>query len=117
MNKNLKKRVSRERRRKSIRGKIHGTLERPRLSVFKSNKHIYAQIVDDDTGRTIVSASSLKLNERKRGLERAAEVGLVIASVAKAKKVTTIVFDRGGYPYHGQVRVLAEKAREGGLVF
>lgn len=99
-----------------IRGRISGTTERPRLSVFRSNKQIYAQVIDDTTGRTLASASSLKL-DRAPMKELAAKVGEAVAKVAIAAGVETVVFDRNGYLYHGRVRELAEAARNAGLKF
>ena len=102
-----------------VRGKISGTAERPRLSVFRSENHIYAQIIDDVAGNTLVSASSLdKEIEGNGGNKTAARaVGKLVAERAKAKGIDTVVFDRGGYLYHGRVAELAEGAREGGLEF
>jgi len=98
-----------------IRRKINGTSERPRLSIYKSNKAIYCQIIDDLDGRTLVSASSKGLNANKS--EQAKEVGKLIAQKATASNITSVVFDRNGYIYHGRVKSLAEGAREGGLIF
>jgi len=103
----LEKKVKKLRRHRRVRAKIHGTAEVPRLCVFRSNKHIYAQIIDDDKGKTIVSAKG----------EKAVEVGKEIAVKSVEKKITKIVFDRGGYKYHGKVKALAEAAREAGLKF
>jgi large subunit ribosomal protein L18 len=105
-----------------IRTKIHGTPQRPRLAVFRSQAHIYAQVVDDDAGRTLCAASSLEGDLRakvKRGSNVAAarEVGQLIASRAREKGVAAVVFDRGGFQYHGRVKALADAAREGGLKF
>ncbi len=109
----------RQRTRTEIRMKSAG---RPRLSVFRSSKHIYAQIIDDGQGRTVAAASSIEKDMRgkvKTGADVAAarEVGLLLAERAKAAGVDKVVFDRGGYPYHGRVKALAEAAREGGLSF
>ena len=112
--------VARVRRHKAIRRKISGTTEVPRLDVFRSLKNIYAQIIDDTTGVTLVSASTLdKEIEVKNGgnIEAATEVGKLIAKKALEKNIDTVVFDRGGYLYHGRVAALAEGAREGGLKF
>ena len=98
-----------------IRNKISGTAERPRLSVYRSNKAIYCQLIDDLKRETLAAASSQGLKGNKS--EQAAEVGKLIAEKAKAQKIDTIVFDRGGYRYHGRVRSLADGAREGGLKF
>lgn len=104
------------RRRKRIRSKIFGTAKKPRLSVFKSNKYLSAQLIDDEKGTTLVSESSVKA-KGKNGTEKSKNVGLELAKKAKAKKITDIVFDRGGYIYTGKVKALAEGAREGGLKF
>jgi large subunit ribosomal protein L18 len=98
------------------RRKILGTTERPRLTVFRSSKHIYAQIVDDVQGRTLVSASTVEL-DKNGTIETAREVGKAIAEKAKTKKLAAVVFDRGALPYHGQVKALADGAREAGLNF
>ncbi len=105
-----------------IRKKVNGTAERPRLVVFRSNKQIYAQIVNDEIGATLCAAASndkelLVLCKGKTGIEAAAIVGKAIAERALAKGITTICFDRGGYLFHGRVKSLADAAREGGLVF
>jgi large subunit ribosomal protein L18 len=106
----------RRRRHFRVRKKVNGTAERPRLVVFRSDKHIYAQLVDDDAGRTIATVSSLKLTEGKKS-DKASEVGKQVAMVAKDKGITRVVFDRGGYKYHGRVKAVADGAREGGLEF
>jgi large subunit ribosomal protein L18 len=108
----------RARIRRRIRAKVAGTAERPRLSVFRSNKFIYAQVIDDQAGRTIAAASSREsdLSGGAR-VERSKAVGQRLAERAKAAGVETVVFDRGGYRYHGNVRALAEGARDGGLQF
>lgn len=108
----------RTRIKKSIRRKIAGTSERPRLSVFRSNRVIYAQIIDDVTGVTLAAASSAKLDDAaKANVETASKVGKEIASKALEKGITQVVFDRSGYLYHGKVKSLAEGAREAGLKF
>ncbi len=106
------------RRHERIRKVVRGTAERPRLNVFRSNRYVYAQIIDDQSGRTIASASSLE-EGAKGGLNRptAARVGELIAKRALDHKVRTVVFDRGGYIYHGRVKALADAARAGGLEF
>ena len=117
------KQQSRARRKKHIQQKVRGSDTRPRLIVFRSNKHIYAQLVDDINHRTIAGASTLckeTLDEIKKGsskLAKAKIVGKHIAELAKQKKIETIVFDRAGYLYHGRVKALADGAREGGLKF
>lgn len=114
---------SREARRQKIktrvRKKVHGTPERPRLSVYRSNTGMYAQIIDDEAGRTLVSASSLK-DKKASGVhktDQARMVGTAIAEKAKAAGIAKVVFDRNGYLYHGRVKALAEAAREAGLNF
>ncbi len=115
----ITKQSRRLRIRRGIRNKISGSNERPRLSVFKSNRGIYAQIINDDEGHTVVQSSSKDLGENKGviNIAIAKEVGLKLAQKAKEQGVETVIFDRGGYPYHGKVKALAEGAREGGLVF
>ncbi|MFV0330562.1 MAG: 50S ribosomal protein L18 [Dysgonomonas sp.] len=100
-----------------VRGKIHGTSERPRLTVFRSNKQIYAQVIDDLTGKTLAAASSLKISEKAPKKEIAAKVGELIAKSAQEAGITTVVFDRNGYLYHGRIKELADAARKGGLKF
>lgn len=100
-----------------VRGKISGTTERPRLTVFRSNKQIYAQVIDDLTGKTLAAASSLKLTDKAPKKEIAAKVGELIAKSAQEAGVTTVVFDRNGYLYHGRIKELADAARNGGLKF
>jgi large subunit ribosomal protein L18 len=108
----------RQRRRRRIRGKVHGTAERPRLAVFRSNLGISAQLVDDDAARTLAAASWQQLSKFKGSkTEQAAEVGKLLAANAKKAGVESAVFDRGGYLYHGRVKALADGAREGGLKF
>ena len=111
--------AQRLKRHKRIRAKISGTPERPRLNVFRSKQNIYAQIIDDVSGVTLVSASSLEKDFEGFGGNAAAarKVGKTVAERAKAKGIDTVVFDRGGYLYHGRVKELAEGAREGGLEF
>jgi large subunit ribosomal protein L18 len=113
----LTTRQARERRHKRVRGKITGTAERPRLVVFRSNRGIEAQLVDDREGKTLAAATWLQLAKSFKGTktEQAAEVGKLLAANAKKAGVETAVFDRGGYLYHGRVKALAEAAREGGL--
>lgn len=100
-----------------IRSKISGTAEKPRMTVFRSNKQIYAQIIDDKSGRTLASASSLKMEEKLCKKEQAAKVGEVISKNALEAGITTVVFDRNGYLYHGRVKEVADAARKGGLKF
>ena len=116
MIKKFDRQVSRLKRRNRIRAKISGTAAVPRLSVYRSNSNIFAQIIDDAQGVTLVEASSL--GEKKSGnIDQAKLVGAEIAKRAKAKKITKVVFDRGGYLYHGRVKALADAAREAGLEF
>ncbi|MDQ3089994.1 MAG: 50S ribosomal protein L18 [bacterium] len=116
MSQRVKSQPKRERNHRKIRAKISGTSLRPRLAVFKSNTNIYAQLIDDDSGKTIAQANTREL---KAGTvsEKAMEVGRAIAVKAKAIKIKDVVFDRGGYQYVGKVKAVAEGAREGGLNF
>ena len=100
-----------------VRNKVSGTAERPRMSVFRSNKQIYVQVIDDLSGKTLASASSLGLTEKMPKKEQAAKVGAMIAQKAQEAGITTVVFDRNGYLYHGRVKELADAARNGGLKF
>lgn len=115
----ISRNVVRKRVHSRIRKKIQGTAERPRLNIFRSLNHIYAQIIDDVKGVTLVSASSLDKEIRKAGGNAAGakSVGTEIAKRAKSKGIETVVYDRGGYNYHGRVKVLADAAREAGLKF
>jgi large subunit ribosomal protein L18 len=111
-------RAARARRHRRVRGKIFGSAERPRLVVFRSNRGISAQLVDDLEGKTLAAASWLQLKGAKGSkTEQAAQVGKLLAENAKKAGVETVVFDRGGYLYHGRVKALADAAREGGLKF
>lgn len=118
-----KKKIRREKIRKRVRSKIFGTPERPRLSVYRSLKHIYVQIIDDTKGHTLVAMSSLskeirdEVKNAKTKTEISRIVGLALAKKAIEKGITKVVFDRNGYKYHGRVKALAEAAREGGLIF
>ena len=103
--------------RRGVRNKVAGTAERPRLSVFKSNKAIYAQIIDDVKGATLTATSSVDLGIKNNTIEDSKNVGNKLAEKAKAAGIDSVVFDRGGYQYHGQVKALADGAREGGLKF
>jgi len=105
----------RRRRHFRVRKRVNGTAERPRLVVFRSDKHIYAQLVDDNAQRTIMTVTDNGLDGKK--VEKSFEVGKKVATLAKEKGVTSIVFDRGGYLYHGRVKAVADGAREGGLEF
>jgi large subunit ribosomal protein L18 len=116
------RKLARLQRHQRIRRSIHGTADRPRLNVFRSLQHIYAQLIDDDLGDTLVAASTVDpdLREQLDGLnksQQAARVGQLVAQRAISKGVKQVVFDRGGYPYHGRVKALADGAREGGLEF
>ena len=122
MDKQKLKRENLARRQRRVRGKISGTAARPRLRVTRTNTHIYAQVIDDVTARTLVSASSIDAEFKASGknggnIEGAAEVGKLVAERALAAGIDTIVFDRGGRLYHGRVKALAEAAREAGLKF
>jgi large subunit ribosomal protein L18 len=115
----LSVREARLRRHRRVRGKVSGTAERPRLAVFRSNKGISAQIIDDSSGKTLVGASWIGVKKSFKGTktEQASEVGKLLAAAAKKAGVEAVVFDRGGYLYHGRVKALADGAREGGLKF
>lgn len=113
---------ARQRRHRRVRKNLSGTPDKPRLSVYKSNMHIYAQLIDDVSSSTLAAASTVEPEVRKafpagNNLSSAAKVGELVAGRAKEKGVTSVVFDRGGYLYHGQVKALADAARESGLVF
>ena len=118
----IKRREARRKRQVSGRRKVRGTAERPRLCVFRSSRHIYLQVIDDDEGRTLISASTME-PEVAGGLSStgntaaAQAVGKVVAERAKAASITKVVFDRAGFPYHGRVKAVAEAAREAGLDF
>lgn len=116
MNNSQHKTTQRLRRRMRIRAKISGTTERPRLSVFKSNKFVYAQLIDDTAGKTVAAVSTQKF-EKEAPLAAAKRVGQEIAALATKKGVKTVVFDRGGYIYTGKIKAVAEGAREAGLSF
>jgi large subunit ribosomal protein L18 len=128
INKHVKKRLSRIRRHRRVRAKVSGTAERPRLAVFRSIKSIYAQVIDDTAGKTLVAASDSELGkdaasirkgsgDRKGKTALAFEVGKKIAEKAKAKGISSVVFDRGGFAYRGRIAALADGARENGLEF
>ena len=105
-------------RRRRVRAKVRGSAERPRISVFRSNRGIFAQLVDDDAGRTLAAVNWTESDLRSlKPMEQASQAGRLLAERARAAGVETVVFDRGGYQYHGRVKALAEGAREGGLVF
>lgn len=117
----MKRTKSKIARKLRVRKKLRGSSQKPRLTVFKSNLYIYAQIIDDEDSKTIASASDIKMAKKKEEkvnkMERAAKVGESLALLALKNKVKEVVFDRSGYKYHGRVRALAEGARKGGLVF
>jgi len=122
MNKKDSRTENRVKKHKKIRNRFSGTSERPRLAVFRSNNHMYAQIIDDTVGNTLVSASTLQKDvkaelEKTNNVEAAAYLGKVIAERAMEKGITEVVFDRGGFIYHGKVQALADAAREAGLKF
>lgn len=110
------KREKLQKRKKSIRKVINGTADRPRVAVFRSNKHISAQIIDDVSCKTLAASSDQNVKKGEKTL-KAKEVGLQLAKLAKNNKIEKVVFDRGGYKYHGRVKALAEGLREGGLIF
>ncbi len=111
----LEKRMHRAKRRKRVRRKVVGTASRPRLSVYRSNVHIYAQLIDDDAGKTLAAADSREVGEAENRKDAARKVGALIAREASEASIEAVVFDRGGNKYHGRIAALAEGAREGGL--
>ena len=111
----LEKRAHREKRRKRVRRKVVGTAERPRLSVYRSNVHVYAQLIDDDAAQTLAAADSREVGEAENRKDAARKVGELIAKKAEEAGIEVAVFDRGGNKYHGRIAALAEGAREGGL--
>lgn len=114
----LNKKLKRRRRHKRVRAKVKGTVTLPRLCVTRTNVHIYAQLIDDEKGHTLLTARDLEIKIKgAKKVDLAREVGKLIAKKAIEKKITKVVFDRGGYKYHGRVKALAEGAREGGLKF
>ena len=119
---NKSRTIARRRRHKRVRKKVHGTSMCPRLNVFRSAKHICAQLIDDEQGKTLAQASTLEMqvrNQEQQGtqIDRAKNVGSVVATRAQEKGIKTVVFDRSGYKYHGRVKALADAAREAGLQF
>ncbi len=116
MNTLQKKQLIFARRKARIRARISGTAERPRLAIFKSHKYLYAQIIDDTKGHTLVAADSRQAKSKKP-VEKAKELGIEIAKKAKAAKIGKVVFDRGGFLYTGKIKMIADAAREGGLEF
>jgi len=114
----MTKPAQRLKRRRRVRAKVRGTAERPRISVFRSNRGIFAQLIDDDSGRTLASVNWTEADLRGLGrMQQATRAGALLADRAKAAGVDSAVFDRGGYKYHGRVKALADGAREGGLAF
>jgi large subunit ribosomal protein L18 len=111
------KKQKRQRRHVKIRKDLHGTAQRPRLCAFKSNQHIYAQLINDDDAKVLASVSDIKLKAKGKKSDIAREVGKSIAKKAKENKIEAVVFDRGGFVFHGRIKALAEGAREGGLKF
>ncbi len=111
--------AARQRRHARVRKTIAGSADRPRLAVYRSNRYIYAQVIDDVSGTTLAAASSLEKEQRAKRLsvETASEIGKLVADRAKSAGVSSVVFDRGGYPFHGRVKALADGAREAGLEF
>ena len=117
MKSNNAKAEKRIRRHARIRAKVKGTKDVPRLSVFKSNRFIYAQVIDDTAAKTLVSASSIAAKKGSKKVAQAIEVGKEVAQKAKAAKISKVVFDRGGFAYKGRIKAVADAAREGGLTF
>jgi len=117
MIKRLDRKVNRLKRHKRVRVHVEGTKERPRLAVFRSLNHLYAQLIDDGASHTLASASTVEMKSKGNGVAQAAEVGKAIAAKAKAAGVKNVVFDRGGFLYHGRIKALADAAREAGLEF
>ncbi len=117
----IDRKAERIKRHRRLRGRVHGTTERPRLCVTKSLHHVYAQLIDDEAGRTLAAASTLEATLRGEvtgcNIAAAQKVGALLTQRAKEKEIETVVFDRGGYPYHGVVAALAEACREGGMRF
>ena len=111
------RKLARGRRHRRVRVRVQGTSERPRLAVYRSLHHIYAQVIDDGEGRTVAAASTVELKSGKKDASAASAVGKAIADKAKKAGVTSVVFDRGGFLYHGRVKALADAAREAGLEF
>ena len=119
---NKRRDTARTRRKQRVRKKVLGTDQRPRISVFKSNKHIYAQVISDDRGATLATVSTLSKElatkvESLKGVDAAKQVGLALARICKEKNVSHVIFDRNGFLFHGRVKAIADGAREGGLEF
>ena len=117
MIKRTDRKVNRLKRHKRVRVRVTGTAERPRLSVYRSLNHLYVQVIDDSDGRTLAAASTVDLKAKGNGMAEAATVGKAIAEKAKSAGVSSVVFDRGGFLYHGRIKALADAAREAGLEF
>ena len=117
MIKRTDRKVNRMKRHKRVRVHVTGTKERPRLAVFRSLNHVYAQLIDDAASRTLAAASTVDLKAKGNGVEEAAKVGKAIADKAKDAGISSVVFDRGGFLYHGRIKALADAAREAGLEF
>ena len=117
MIKRTDRKVNRSKRHKRVRVHVTGTKERPRLAVFRSLNHVYAQLIDDAASRTLAAASTVDLKAKGNGVEEAAKVGKAIADKAKDAGISSVVFDRGGFLYHGRIKALADAAREAGLEF
>ncbi|HBP01125.1 MAG: 50S ribosomal protein L18 [Candidatus Moranbacteria bacterium GW2011_GWE1_49_15] len=115
--KKIDKKELRLKRRRRVRAKVSGTSERPRLAVYKSLTNIYAQLIDDVNGRTLAQANIKEITKSKNDMDGATQVGKLIAKKGKEAKIEDVVFDRGGYNYHGKIKALADGAREGGLKF
>jgi len=113
----LRKQLKRQRIHKKIRANIFGTKDRPRLSIFRSSQHIYAQLIDDDTANVLAQVSDVKIKTKENKVAKSMEVGRLIAKEASAKKIERVVFDRGGNIFHGRIKAVADGAREGGLKF
>lgn len=115
----IRNKTQKQKRQVRVRAKMFGTKDKPRLSVFKSNKYIFAQVINDQIGETLIGVSEKELGvkEKLTKTERAKQVGVALAKKALAKKIKSVVFDRGSYLYHGRIKALAEGAREGGLKF
>ncbi len=115
----FKNKTQKQRRQVRVRAKIFGTKDKPRLSVFKSNRYIFAQVINDEKGETLVGVSEKELSAKEKinKTERAKELGIALAKKAMDKKIKSVAFDRGSYSYHGRIKALAEGAREGGLKF
>jgi large subunit ribosomal protein L18 len=111
------RKLSRAKRHRRVRVHVAGTPERPRLAVFRSINHVYAQLIDDGASHTLAAASTVELKAKGNGMAEAAQVGKAIAAKAKAAGVSSVVFDRGGFLYHGRIKALADAAREAGLEF